>query len=48
MDHEGYIYYLTKQQGHFKINEIDPFNDNDHTLIYEIKSEYCYGFYCDD
>ena len=50
MDDEGFMYYITKQQGHFKINEIDPFNDHvhEHRMIYEIKSEYCYGFYCEE
>jgi hypothetical protein len=50
MDSKGFMYYLTKQQGHFKIKEINPLNDHvhDHIVIFEIKSEQCYGFYCDE
>jgi len=50
MDDKGYIYYVTKYQGHFKIKEINPLNDHvhEHKVVYEIKSENCYGFYCDE
>ena len=43
-DDEGVIYYLTKYEGQVSINEINPRNDEIHETIFEIKSDFCFGF----
>ena len=42
----GYMYYVTMVTGQCRIYEINPVTDAiaNHLLIYEIKSENCFGF----
>ena len=46
LDDDGFIYYLTKYQGHYFIKEINPSADHthQHLVIFELKSEHCYAF----
>ena len=40
----GLMFYVTLFDGMCTIKEINPFNDNDHLSVYEIKSTRCLAF----